>query len=128
MLARNTGAAKTRTHFAKTPPRPVFCSPLGLAAVRPLCANNSVTNPLTPPVKLRKALPLKNNNGPNRIQAPSDAHVTAITKTHAPILAHHSRSSSELHRLASPTKTVPVTRKIAKTIGTANDAYGRSTS
>src|SRR5436190_3086046 len=61
--------------------------------------------------------------GPNKTKKLNKVHATMAISIHAPMRAHHSRSSSDVLLLETPMKSVARRRNNARKAGTAKQLY-----
>ncbi len=95
-----------------------FCP---VAAVSELFPSRTAINPDTPPSAPTMRGNSSNSGGPNTVMADSTIHPAMMMSIHAPKRAHHSRSSSSIHRNfdTAPMNSVMPARVAAMTVGTA---------
>src|SRR5512146_213732 len=98
-----------------------------VGAVLELNPSTSVIRPENPPSEVITAGVKARMPGPKITNVAAATHTTPASNTHDPDRAHHSRSSSSVYRLATPTNRVAERRNTARTPGTAKPTYHSAT-
>src|SRR5512144_2315347 len=96
---------------------------LVVGAVLELNPSTRVIRPENPPSEVITAGVKARMPGPNITNVAAATHTTPASNTHEPDRAHHSRSSSSVYGLATPTNRVAVRRNTARTPGPPKPAY-----
>src|ERR1022692_1000612 len=124
--ASESGAARPSALSSTRATRPSLALPSLLAAVPELYPTIKVNSPLLPPSRPRIFGMASRPSGPNKTSVLNRLQPRTAMSTHAPMRAHHSRSSSEVTLLATPMKMVAVKRNSMRNSGAAKQPYNAS--